>query len=724
MTDNINIPMSQSRKLTKWSNEPSVLDLKEDLRMAEPAHDSHVQEVDNWLNLRNIEGSAKPKTMKNRSQVQPKLIRRQAEWRYSALSEPFLGSDKLFKISPTTWEDTEAARQNELVINWQFRTKMNKVRFIDEVVRTFVDEGSVAIRLGWHRVTEMVEVESPVWEFYPIEDPMDPRMEGLAQALEMRTQNYNEFLNLPEDLQEAAEYTLEAEIPVYAVQVGIEIVEEEQVRANYPTADTIAYQNIYVDPSAEGDIKKASFAIISFETSKAEMIKDGRYKNLDKVLWSSNSPLANPEHDTFTDDTVQFKDDLRKRVVAYEYWGWYDVEGNDELKPIVATWIGDVMVRMEENPFPDQEIPVVIVPYMPLKKSIWGEPDAELLSENQAILGAVTRGMIDLMGRSANGQKGFAKGMLDTANRRKYENGHDYEYNPTMQPSMGVYEHKFPEIPNSALTMLQVQNQEAEALTGVKAFSGGLSGQAYGDVAAGIKGMLDAASKREMAILRRLAQGIEEMGRKIIKMNQVFLTEEEVVRVTNDEFVTVRREDLKGDFDLKVDISTAEVDAAQAEDLSFMLQTMGNSMDFSMTQIILAEIARLKRMPDLAKRIEQFQPQPDPLQEQAKQLELQKLQLEVAELESKVQLNQAKARKELADAEMSDLNYVEQETGTKHLRDLDRQRAQSEGNQQLAITKGILDKDNLVPGKPSDANIGEAIAYDRIQEVLTNQQFR
>jgi hypothetical protein len=73
---------------------------------------------------------------------------------------------------------------------------------------------------------------------------------------------------------------------------------------------------------------------------------------------------------------------------------------------------------------------------------------------------------------------------------------------------------------------------------------------------------------------------------------------------------------------------------------------------------------------------------------------------------------------------MSDLNYVEQETGTKHLRDLDRQRAQSEGNQQLAITKGILDKDNLVPGKPSDANIGEAIAYDRIQEVLTNQQFR
>ncbi|MFP3693873.1 hypothetical protein, partial [Burkholderia sp. SIMBA_048] len=76
---------------------------------------------------------------------------------------------------------------------------------------------------------------------------------------------------------------------------------------------------------------------------------------------------------------------------------------------IVATWIGDTLIRMEKNPFPDQKLPFIIIPYLPVKREAFGEPDAELLEDNQKILGAVTRGMIDLLGRSANGQQGFAK---------------------------------------------------------------------------------------------------------------------------------------------------------------------------------------------------------------------------------------------------------------------------------------------------------------------------
>ena len=93
------------------------------------------------------------------------------------------------------------------------------------------------------------------------------------------------------------------------------------------------------------------------------------------------------------------QDDLRRKVVAYEYWGFYDVDGTGVLTPIVATWIGSTMIRMELNPYPDQAIPLVVVPYMPVRKSLTGEADAELLEENQKILGAVMRGMIDVLGR-------------------------------------------------------------------------------------------------------------------------------------------------------------------------------------------------------------------------------------------------------------------------------------------------------------------------------------
>ena len=108
---------------------------------------------------------------------------------------------------------------------------------------------------------------------------------------------------------------------------------------------------------------------------------------------------------------------------------------------------------------------------MPKKRELYGEADAELLEDNQKILGAVARGVIDVLGRSANGQQGFAKGMLDPLNRRRYENGQDYEFNPNLTPAAGLIEHKFPELPQSAMLMLNLQNQEAEALTGVKSFS-------------------------------------------------------------------------------------------------------------------------------------------------------------------------------------------------------------------------------------------------------------
>src|SRR5210317_2096198 len=83
---------SESR-LAKWDNAPSVKDLKQDLQEAKSAHDAHVTEVSTWLDNLNVTGSAKVNTPDGRSKIVPKLIRKQAEWRYASLSEPFLSTD-------------------------------------------------------------------------------------------------------------------------------------------------------------------------------------------------------------------------------------------------------------------------------------------------------------------------------------------------------------------------------------------------------------------------------------------------------------------------------------------------------------------------------------------------------------------------------------------------------------------------------------------------------
>jgi hypothetical protein len=709
-----------SQKLTSWVNEPSLQTLTLDLQSAKPSRDMQVAEIERWNDLLKVRGKAKPPKVKGRSQVQPKLIRRQAEWRYSALTEPFLGSNKLFNVKPANWSSTKSAQQNEMVLNWQFRTKMNRVKFIDDFVRSTVDEGTCVIRIGWKRVTNKVKQDAPVYTHYPIQSQQD--LQNFQQALQLSQSDPNTYQSsVPPELQSAVDYYHESQQATVAKQTGTQKVEVEQLIENRPTADILDPRNFFLDPSCNGDPEKALFAIVTWETNQAELKKDGgRYKNLDQVDWEGNAPLNQPDHYTQTPTSFSFQDPMRKKVLVYEYWGFYDINKDGNLVPFVASWIGSVLIRMEKNPFPDQKLPFVIVPYLPRKREVYGEPDAELLEENQAILGAVTRGMIDLLGRSANGQQGFAKGMLDPLNRRRYEEGKDYEFNPNMPPQNGLIEHKYPDIPQSAMLMANLMNQEAEALTGVKSFSGGMSGEAYGDVAAGIRGMLDAASKREMAILRRLAHGMTEVGNKIISMNGVFLSEQEVVPITQEQFVQINRDDLVGEFSLEVDISTAEVDNAQSQDLAFMLQTLGPKGDWGMVQLILAQIARLKRMPELAHRIEQYQPQPDPnaaaLAQAQTQVEQKKLQV----MQSQIDLNEAQAAALGAKKDLDNLNYVEQETGTKHARDMQKQQAQGESNQNLEVTKALLKPKKNANGSESKPDIPAAVGYNALSKAQTN----
>ena len=706
------------KKITDWANEPTLASLKSDLEQARPHHDAQVLKIKEWQDLLDIKGKAKPKSIKGHSSVQPRLIRRQAEWRYPDLSEPFLSANKIFSINPRTFEDVEAARQNELVINWQFSTKIDKVKFIDDLVRSVVDEGTAIVRLGWERVIKQKMEEAPVFQYTPVFDPA--YQQQIQQAILIKESNPRQFNeNISPDIQEAVSYFEETGQLVMAQQIGTEQVSVDDVVENKPTVEVVNPTNIYIDPTCNGDFDKALFVIMSFETNKAELQKTGRYVNLDKVDWEGNTVITEPNHETNTPDTFNFNDETRKKVIAYEYWGFYDIHKTGELVPFVATWIGNVMIRMEENPFPDEKLPFVVVNYLPKKRDLYGEPDAEVLGDHQRIIGAITRGLVDSLGRSANAQQGFAKGMLDPLNRRRFENGEDYEFNPAMNPMQGYIEHKFPELPVTAINMLQIQNQEAEALTGVKSFSEGLSSTAYGEVARGMSGVMDASAKRSMSILRRLAKAMVKIGNKIVAMNYVFLSEEETIRITNMNFITIRREDLKGNFDLDVDISTADMDNMKAQDLGFMFQTLGPNMDPKISMMILSKIADLKRIPDLAQQLREYEPQPDPLEVQAKQLEIQKLQMEIKKLESDILYNQARAQKAMSEADGKDIDNYQTASGIKHSNEMDKQQAQARANQDLEITKALVKPRKEGEGLP---DIEAGIGYNAMTDLFNNQR--
>lgn len=704
-------PDRPTTPLTNWKNPPTVEALKRDFLSAKPTHDAHKVKLVKWRDNLNVVGSAQVNPPKGSSRIVPKLIRKQAEWRYPALSEPFLSTDDVFNVYPVTWEDKEAAVQNELVLNHQFNNQIDKNSFIDQTVRAVVNEGTAIVRVGWDFEEETNTVEVPTFQYVP-----DPNAAQLHEQLaQMWQESPSQYLSeVPEELRNAHEMTLQSGVPMSPVQTGVAKQKVTKTVKNQPTVQVCNLDNVLIDPTCLGDIDKAKFAIYSFESSLEELQKAGKYSNLETINVDGNSRTADPYYSTTSNVNVastgfNFNDKPRKKFVVYEYWGYWDIDGTGLVKPFVAAWVGDTLIRMEENPFPDKKLPFVVIPYLPVVRSIYGEPDGELLEDNQKILGAVVRGMIDIMGKSANGQTGIRKDMLDATNRRKFDKGMDYEFNQTVDPRQGVHMHTYPEIPRSAEFMMSLQNMEAESLTGVRSFSSGVSGASLGDVAAGVRGALDAASKRELGILRRISSGIVKIGKKLISMNSEFLSDEEVIRVTNAEFVTIKREDLVGSFDLKLSISTAEEDNHKAEQLAFMLQTMGNNLDPALTKMILADIAKLRKMPELAKKIIDYEPQPDPMQQQMQMLQMQLLQAQIAteqakamELQYRAQLGgakvgteQAKAANLQSDTDIKNLNFVEQETGVQQERNLQLAGRQAESQSQLKYIERETQREKL-----------------------------
>lgn len=641
MNDKTNLPVSESTDATNqtiqevFKNPPSLADLKRDYEGAKIETDIQIKKVQDWIDCFAAAGSYKAPDIQGRSKVVTKLVRKQVEWRCPSLTEPFLSNPKLIKIEPRSYEDVRAARQNELLLNYQLKNRINLVNLMDSVVRTAAIEGTAILKTYWNRKVDVAKKTEIDYEIIEGSEN-NPQLAQQYQELATKIQEDPSYITvLPEEVKIGLEMFNQGIVVQYRASEE-RTIEEERVTANHPDVELCDIDDVFVDPTCKGDLKKAKFIVYRFDTCMSELRLDKRYKNLDVL----NERISSKNNRTDTKSTntksggYQFEDEARKIIEAFEYWGYYDIDNDGILHSMVATWVDDVLIRFERNPFPDNRFPFVFIPLIPVKGSVYGEPDAELLKENQQIMSATFRGMIDLFGRSANGQTGFAKNFLDSTNLIRFNNGENYNFNPGVEPNRGIYEHKFPEIPASAFNMISYLNNDAESFSGVKAFSSGVTGDSLGKSGRLAKTVMDATAIRDTSILRRLAQGIVEMCYKFQSMNAEFLTSEDVFRLTNKEFVQVDKENLSGDFDLDIDIATAEADLAKAQDLAFLLQTGQNSFPFNIVQRIMAEIARLKKMPELEQYLLEYKPEPDPFADKMKELEMAKMDAEIALLQA------------------------------------------------------------------------------------------
>lgn len=725
----------------------ALMTFKSDFITADMARKTIDAKIEKWKSEYNGEkyGNEKAK----RSNIVSRDIKKQSEWQHPALVEPFISTPDIVKAYPVTWEDRDAAKKIEILLNTQFCRQFNRYNFMNKAIKVLDQEGTCVVRLGWEveeRVIERRVVEDvPNPEYLELQEQAQAIMQELQQ-LQMILQEVENSINIndaqayaqekglnpnnviaqwvedntPPDVKQAAEmYAAQMQeleqvmqqIPPTIEQINI-IPSLEKVK-NHPTAVVCRNSDIYIDPTCQDNLDRAQFIIYRYETTITELKNKGIYKNLDNIDLSAEVVGANSEtyYDHPDKTFFSFKDYPRKRLLLHEYWGVYDLDGDGVAEPIVCCWVGDTIIRFEHNPLPDKKPPFIVVPFNTIPFTLYGESNAELISDIQKMKTAIYRGFIDNMALSNNGQKGIPMGSLDAVNRKRFLNGEHFEY--IGNSLNGFYDGHFNELPGSAFNMVQLLNSEAESITGVASYNSGISSNSINGTATGLQGAMDSANSRRLNIVRNISENlVKPLLRKWLAYDSEFLDEQSQVRITNEEFLWLDRADLGANIDIELTISTSDDNKAIANELAFLLQTLGPNEDPNIRRLILSEIFHLYRRPDMAKAVVEYEPQPDPLQQRLAELQAQMLEAQIANEQAKAGENEqdvafkaartetekAKAAQMQANTNKSNLDYMHDYYGTNHNRSLELQAQKDKASinrEMLKMLANSTDKDTL-----------------------------
>lgn len=730
-------PLNSQEKVKVKINKNEILkNLKADFEASKRLKSRNDSKINTWR--REYNGELYGNEKKNRSKFVYRLIKKQSEWQHAGLVDPFVSTPDIIRAKPVTWEDKEVSPKIEILLNTQFCRQFDRFNFMNKAIKVLDQEGTVVIRTGWEYkekvIKEQIFEEQPNPDFIMLQEQAMTIQANLEQIAPMVEQSKNSLAMLEQQglsidqavasgvidpqvvagtqqmMAEAAnlEQQLQAlQEQLQSIPQTIEvprIIERLKPVCNRPTAMVCRNEDIFIDPTCQDNMDNCQFVIYRYETDMTTLKRAGVYKNLDKVSHTlrDSEYISKTRDDEGYDSSFEFSDIARKKVVVHEYWGNYDIDGDGEAEAIVCTWVNDVIIQLRDNPFPDKQPPFIVVPFNSIPFSLYGESNAELLSDTQKIQTAIIRGLIDNMAMSNNGQKGVRNGALDEYNRVKFLNGENFEFNGTPND---FYDGHFNEFPSSTFNMLQMLNAEAESITGVKNFYQGMHSNSLGSTATATAAIMDSAAARRLNIVRNIAENmVKPILRKWLAYDAEFLDEETQYRITNEEFIWLKRDDLGARIDIDLAISTSEDNKATASELSFLLQTIGPSEDPNLRKMIIADICDLYKKPELAKSIREYEPQPDPLAQRLQELQIQMLEAQIenerakggrAEIDSR--LKEAKTKTELAKAaniesntDSTDLDYLQKFYGVN-----EKAKQANALEMEAAKHKFNMDKENL-----------------------------
>lgn len=467
------------------------------------------------------------------------------EWALPSLMKVFTGSDEVITVAGVTEEDDQNAEVMQSLLVYQLQRQNKFFPILYNWMKDSLITGMGIIKCYWERT-----------------EGWTPETQKLnADALRLLSQTGVKITNVqgPDMM---GDFMVTWNSPYYV--------------KNSPKIENILVSEFLYSPDAK-NLEDANFVAHRKKVTMSHLRqkeKEGIYANVDMVKpdngptsWLSDQ-IEEAIGDNYTPLHKNNQDKAREEVTIYECYTKIDFNNDGILEDMIITVAGDVILRAEPNYMGRHPFFAISPTKDPHR--IWVKRSyAELIGELQDMKVALTRQIVQNIALTNDPKMILSE---ESINISDYIEGRKV-IRKKPGASMGDVAMSMPvnQLSPQTFQFLEWLEGQKENRTGITRYNQGLDANSLNKTATGISAILGQSAQRLELIARMYAEtGISELFRFMVSLNQKFVDQETVVRLTNKQ-LRISPDDLNGNFDLVVN---AGISIATKESTILTLQTM------------------------------------------------------------------------------------------------------------------------------------------------------
>jgi hypothetical protein len=467
------------------------------------------------------------------------------EWALPSLMKVFTGSDEVITVAGVTEEDDQNAEVMQSLLVYQLQRQNKFFPILYNWMKDSLITGMGIIKCYWERT-----------------EGWTPETQKLnAEALQLLAHTGVEITNVqgPDMM---GDFMVTWNSPYYI--------------KNSPKIENILVSEFLYSPDAK-NLEDANFVAHRKKVTMSHLRqkeKEGIYANVDMVKpdngptsWLSNE-VEQAIGDNYTPLNKNNQEKARDEVTIYECYTKIDFNNDGILEDMIITVAGDVILRAEPNYMGRH--PFFSISPTKDPHRIWVKRSyAELIGELQDMKVALTRQIVQNIALTNDPKMILSE---DSINISDYIEGRKV-IRKKPGASMGDVAMSMPvnQLSPQTFQFLEWLEGQKENRTGITRYNQGLDANSLNKTATGISAILGQSAQRLELIARMFAEtGISELFRFMVSLNQKFVDQETVVRLTNKQ-LRISPDDLNGNFDLVVN---AGISISTKESTIMTLQTM------------------------------------------------------------------------------------------------------------------------------------------------------